>query len=192
MMNPENLQQATEKALFNLTADDSLKQRILEKAAGYQTVSRKSRILTSIPAFCTVMAVLMLVLTVMNGLKPVDPASSVEINVFSAGSSDDVSPVDHTGADVFDMLNPDTVVSVELTGIGTITDTEACSSLISLLQHSSVPTDYSFDKSAHTLYIISADGTKLTFNVEEPYLENGSCWSCPEFFVRLHELTDQD
>ncbi len=190
MINPENLHQATEKALFNLTADESLKQRILEKAAGYQNVSRKHRILTSIPAFCTVMAVLMLVLTVMNGLKPVDPASSVEINVFSAGS-DDASPVDKS-ADVFDMLNPDTVLSVELTGFGTVTDSESCSSLISLLQHNSVPTDYSLENAVQSLIITSADGTKLTFNVEEPYLGSDNCWSCAEFFERLRELTEQD
>lgn len=191
MINPENLHQATEKALFNLTADESLKQRILEKAAGYQHVSRKRRILTSIPAFCTVMAVLMIVLTVINGLKPVDPASSVDINVFSAGSSDDIAPADKD-AEIFDVLNPDAVLSVELTGFGTITDSEACSSLISLLQHSSVPTDYSIEDPDHTLIISSADGTKLTFNVKEPYLGSDNCWSCAEFFDRLHELAEQD
>lgn len=191
MMGPEKLHEATEKALYNLTADESLKQRILQKAAAAETDTQKRRRFTSIPAFCTVMAALMLILVVMNGLQPVDPAASVEINVFSAGSSQDVSVAGNEYADVLDNLDPNQVVSVELTDVGTVSDPEACASLVSLLQHNSVSSDYSIEKAVHTLYIISSDGSSLSFVAEEPYLSSGSTWSCVEFFDRLHHLIGQ-
>ena len=37
------------------------------------------------------------------------------------------------------------------------------------------------------LALSAADGTVLTFGANEPYLiaEDGSCWSCPEFFNEM-------
>lgn len=188
MINPENLHEATEKVLYNLTADESLKQRILQRAV--ESGTKKSRRFAVIPAFCSVMVVLMLVLAGMNGLKPVDPSASYDINVFSAGSSDVAAPVENAYEDIFDSIKPENVVSVELSDLGTVTDPEACASLISLLQHNSVSADHIFGTAVHTLHIKTSDGTDIAFSVDEPFIGNESSWSCAEFFDKLYQLID--
>ncbi len=191
MITPEKLHEATDRALYGLTADESLKQRIFQKAAACEASGHKITGRNILPAFCAVMAALVLVLTAVNSLRPVDPASTVEINVFSAGSSDKSDSADSSYPDIFDDLDSNNVISIELSDVGKITDVESCKALISLLKNSAVSADCSFVGSEHSLIIESTDGTKLSFDVTEPYIGKEKCWSCESFFESLHNIIDE-
>ena len=191
MITPEKLHEATDRALYGLTADESLKQRIFQKAAACEASGQKITGRNILPAFCAVMAALVLILTSVNGLRPVDPASTVEINVFSAGSSDKSDSAETSYPDIFDDLDSNNVISIELSDVGKITDAESCAALISLLKNSAVSADCSFTGSEHSLIIESTDGTKLSFDVTEPFIGAEKCWSCESFFESLHKMIEE-
>lgn len=191
MITPEKLHEATDRALYGLTADESLKQKILQKAAACEASGRKISGRSILPAFCVVMAALVLVLTAVNSLRPVDPASTVEIKVFSAGSSDETDSADSSYPDIFDDLDSNNVISIELSDVGKITDAESCAALISLLKNNAVTAECSFEGSEHSLIIESADGTKLCFNVTEPFIGTEKSWSCESFFESLHNMIEK-
>ena len=97
MSDPAKLREASEKVLYGLRADDTLKQKILIKAAaGGDAGSRRA--FRPLPVFCGVVAALLVAVIALNGLEPAVPAGSVEINVFAAGDNETVSPAeDGTG-----------------------------------------------------------------------------------------------
>lgn len=188
MNNPENLREVSEKVLYGLTADDSLKMRILQKAA--DTPSRSRGSFRFIPSLCSAMAVLMLILVLLNGIQPVNPSSSVEINVFSAGSTEGNMPDEDFSGTLSD-LDPVSVVSVALSDTGAIDEKKICETLISMLQQEAVLSDYKVNNTDNQLIITLNDGSSIRYNVEEPYLEGDKCWICPGFFTMLHQQLDQ-
>ena len=68
---------------------------------------------------------------------------------------------------------------------------ESCAALISLLKNSAVSSECSFSGSEHSLIIESNDGTKLSFDVTEPFIGTEKCWSCESFFESLHKKIDE-
>ena len=70
MSRPEELRQITENTLHSLIADESLKFKILQKAASSEQndMSRQKRI---IPAFCTVLAFLLIAAFSLNSIRAV-------------------------------------------------------------------------------------------------------------------------
>ena len=181
----EELRQVTDQTLHGLTADDSLKFRILQQAAGGAETKKPS--FRPVPVLCAACAALLVMILALNSLQPVSNVPG-EINVFAAGSTEKPADMDHTG-----LLPPGfeagSVVSVELDGAGSVTNPEKCAALAGILDGQVSSSEYAYAACGSHLKITAADGTVLTFGANEPYLiaEDGSCWSCPEFFTELRK-----
>ncbi len=191
MKNPEELREISDKVLFGLTADDSLKQRILQNAVS--TGRTSSRILFSpIPAFCTVIAMLLITVGVLNSIRPVDPAATVEMNVFSAGSVD-ISPSPDASDSVFPAgFQAETVVSVELAGRNAITDPQKCRALTDALMNCTVSDESPDMNDAVKMTILCDNGDSYHYNASDPYISDDSqCWSCDIFFILCSEYFNE-
>ena len=188
MKNPEMLREATDKVLFGLTADDSLKQRIFQKAASDRESSSR-RLFGPVPAFCAVVAMLLITVGVLNNLAPVNPAASVEMNVFSAGSVD-ISPAPDYPVSVFPAgFSSEIVSSVEINEKKPVTDPEECAALIAALEESEI-TDQPFGADSEGQVIVHcSDGSSYQFIASEPYLSyDGQSWICESFFALYQEF----
>ena len=186
MNNLNNLRDITDKALCGLTADESLKHRILQRAAS-TSESSGNRPLFLIPVCCTVLAVLLVAVSFLNGLQPVTPAAPGEINVFAAGNDDTMYTSDHDLTPVDPSIPYDTISSVELTGFGVIEDPSLCSLLFSTIQEKSVPAVSPASEELTQLTIVVNDGTVIHFETEDPYIFSDQCWYCPEFFELVRQ-----
>ena len=87
MIQPEDLRSATDKALYGLTADESLKQRILLKASQTNRTTRDSKV-HPVMKLCAVVGVLLLMVVALNSVRPLSPSTPGEMNVFAAGGKD--------------------------------------------------------------------------------------------------------
>ena len=191
MKNPEELREISDKVLFGLTADDSLKQRILQNAVSTgRTSSRK--LFSPIPAFCTVIAMLLITVGVLNSIRPVDPAATVEMNVFSAGSVD-ISPSPDASDSVFPAgFQAETVVSVELAGRTAITDPQKCRALTDTLMNCTVSDESPDMNDAVKMTILCDNGDRYHYNASDPYISDDShCWSCENFFSLCNEYFNE-
>ncbi len=191
MKNPEELREISDKVLFGLTADDSLKQRILQNAVSTgRTSSRK--LFSPIPAFCTVIAMLLITVGVLNSIRPVDPAATVEMNVFSAGSVD-ISPSPDASDSVFPAgFQAETVVSVELAGRNAITDPQKCRALTDALMNCTVSDESPDMNNAVKMTILCDNGDSYHYNASDPYISDDSqCWSCDIFFSLCSEYFNE-
>ena len=178
MINPEELRTATEKALSGLTADESLKQKILLKAS--ETAPRNHSILTH-PVFrlCTVAAVLLLMVVSLNSIRPLTHSTTGEMTVFAAGGKDT------TYDTLFDQINIDDVTCISFGNEKSVMN-EQCTSLIHTLQSKARKSDEDVLETNDQIIISMKDGTDLVFSVQEPYLFRGNdVWICPEFFSAL-------
>ena len=169
MSRPEELRQITENTLHSLIADESLKFKILQKAASSEQndMSRQKRI---IPAFCTVLAFLLIAV--------------FSLNSFVAGGSDaavSLFPED---------FDPDSVLSVEMEHVGTISDPDQCHALAQLLLQQSTQADHADPVADGKLIVSGSEGQTYVFQIRDPYLisESGICWSCPGFFSEFSNM----
>lgn len=179
----EELRQVTDQTLYALTADESLKYRILKKAA--ENVQSKNKSVRPIPVLCTACAVLMLIILMLNNLNPVSNELG-DMNVFAAGSTE--KPADSNRViPLPEEIITDSVVSIELNGYGSVTDSDRCAYLIGILSEKASPAEGISFTSDDTLVFASDKGFVITLIVKKPYLtaSDGSVWSCPEFFTEL-------
>ena len=175
MKKPEELREVTENVLCGLTADESLRSRILQNAAGAGREERRSAF-RPVPALCGVIAALLIAVVALNGLNPVNPADPGDMNIFAAGSNDTRKSV------LLDGIDPDEVTSIEITDLGTVSGAEQCAALISLLTEKAAPAGSSDPSAESRLNITLAGGTVIRFSVDEPVISGDGTWSCPEFF----------
>ncbi len=188
MKNLEELHAVTDKVLSGLTADDSLKQRILQTAVMSGKKETK-RLFSPIPAFCGVIVLLLITVGVLNNLRPVDPASSVEMNVFSAGSVE-ISPSPDDSDSVLPAgVNSENIVSIELSAPGIVTSADKCAALADALAKCEICEEPVEKNSDRQLIIRCKDGTQYRFSVCEPCISNEKCWSCEEFFTLYSTFT---
>ena len=183
MSRPEELRQITENTLHSLIADESLKFKILQKAASSEQ-NHRSRQKKVIPAFCTVLAVLLIAALSLNSIRSVPGSEPGELNSFIAGGSDaavSLLPED---------FDPDSVSSVEMENLGTINDPDQCTALVQLLLHQSIPADHPDSAADGKLIVSASEGQTYIFHIRDPYLisENGICWSCPAFFSEFNNM----
>ena len=183
MSSPEDLRQITENTLHSLIADESLKYRILQKAASSEQTDRLRR-KKLIPVFCTVLAALLIAAVSLNSLQSVPSSVPGELNSFTAGKTDNVSSV------FPEDFNPDSVLSLEIERLGTIVDADQCSALSLLLLNHSVPADTADPVAGGRLIVTTSDGNTYVFMTENPYLisPDHQCWSCPAFFREFSSL----
>ena len=183
MSRPEELRQITENTRHSLIADESLKFKILQKAASSEQndMSRQKRI---IPAFCTVLAFLLIAVFSLNSIRAVPGSEPGELNSFVAGGSDaavSLFPED---------FDPDSVLSVEMEHVGTISDPDQCHALAQLLLHQSTQADHADPVADGKLIVSGSEGQTYVFQIRDPYLisESGICWSCPGFFSEFSNM----
>lgn len=181
MRNPEELPKVTEQTLYGLVADDSLKYRILQKAADPSGQSGRKAFRT-VSVLCTALAVLLAAVLSLNTLQAVPSGGPGEINVFAAGGTG--SGVSVLMPEEFD---PDCVISITMDGIGTTTDQQQCARLAAILKNQSNPAGTAAESEGNRLQILTEDGTAYSFGVSEPYLtgNDGQCWNCKDFFTEF-------
>ena len=188
MNNLEELHAVSDKVLSGLTADDSLKQRILQTAVLSGEKAQK-RGFSPIPAFCSVIVLLLITVGVLNNLRPVDPASSVEMNVFSAGSVEISPSPEQSVSGLPAGIIPDNIISFELSDSVIVSSADKCAALAEALGKCITCEEPADTDSDRHLIIRCKDGNQYQFNVSEPYISNGLCWSCEAFFSLYKEFS---
>ena len=120
-----------------------------------------------------------------------DVTSPVAINVFAAGNTEKPADMEQAGP-LPGGFESDSAVSVELEGAGSVTNPEKCALLAGIISGQAAPAEHVYAACGNHLKITLADGTILTFGADEPYLiaEDGSGWSCPEFFTELRKAIE--
>lgn len=179
MSKPEELRRITDNTLHGLVADESLKFRILQKAAGQDKASAL-RPFRAMPALCAVIAALLIAVLALNTLQPVTSAGPGEIIAFAAGNPDS-----HDSAILPSGFDMRSVVKIELTGIGTVTDPQQCILLCTLLKDQSESVEPGEVSNKNRLVISLSDGTSVSFDAADPFLtgSDGRIWSCAAFFT---------
>lgn len=168
MIKLEQLREVSDQVLSGLTADDSLKYRIIQNA----TSSKKSHsgmAFRPVPVLCCVVALVLASACLLNSLRPVSPAGDSEIRVFAAGSTDSVHTEDklsdRTILLILKDITPDSIASIELIGTGVVTEPSDCASLLAALQDyagtvDSVSSDERYDTvDKESIIITMDDGT---------------------------------
>lgn len=74
MIKPEELRTATEKALSGLTADESLKQKILLKASESEQKEHEP-VYRPVLKLCAIVGVLLLMVAGLNSIRPLSPSA---------------------------------------------------------------------------------------------------------------------
>jgi hypothetical protein len=180
--NLKDLRAVTDKVLYSLTADDSLKHRILQQASQSEQKSEKKPFYL-IPVLCSVLTLLLITAVVLNGLQPVSPAAPGEINVFTAGSDSTSSVQKNNFCPVDSSVSADSVIFIELTGVGSTSAPQQCAQLFIALRDEAVPAEAELLFPRSELSISLLDGSVIRFSAEEPYIADGEeCWTCPAFF----------
>ena len=184
MSRPEDLRQITENTLHSLIADESLKYRILQKAASSEQIdtSRQKKL---IPVFCTVLAALLIAAVSLNSIQAVPSSVPGDLNSFTAGGTDSASSLL-----LPKWFNPDSILSVEMEGLGTINDPDQCAALIQLLIDQSVSAAHTDQGTNGKLIITSSGGQTYVLMISDPYLitQDNQCWSCPGFFSEFNNM----
>ena len=178
MIQPEELRSATDKALCNLTADESLKQRILLKASQTSETSR-DRISRPVLKLCAVVGVLLLMVIALNSVRPLSPSAPSEMNVFAAGGKDTstVSPFSEIDAEQVSVISVGDIV---------YQDETLCAELIRILQSEAKESDAEIPSGGERIIIRMKNGTEHVFSLSEPYLFNDvKCWTCRGLFTLL-------
>ena len=191
MIHLRDLPQITDKTLHGLTADDTIKHRIIQKVteSGRPEPQKRFR---PVPVLCGLIAAALIAAIALNGINPVQPVSPGEMNVFAAGSKDSDSTVAIPESGFLPELEPDAVVSIEITGLGKCTDPSACASLISTLKDEAVLYESNAALSgAAQLQITLRDGSPMIFYADEPCLFGDQCYLCPTFFECFREALDR-
>jgi len=177
VIQPEELRSATDKALHGLTADESLKQRILLKASQNTQPSRNS-VSRPVLKLCAVVGVLLLMVVALNSVRPLSPSTSGEMNVFAAGGKDTAS------ATPFSQIDIDDVSGISIDGVDY--DDALGADVIRLLQSEAKETDADIPAGNNYIVIRMKNGKEYAFGISEPYVYNDSkCWTCSGLFSLL-------
>ena len=177
MIQPEELRSATDKALHGLTADESLKQRILLKASQTPQTSRNS-VSRPVLKLCAVVGALLLMVVALNSVRPLSPSAPGEMNVFAAGGKDTASVTP------FSQIDLDGVSGISIGGIDY--DDALSADVIRLLQSEAKESDADIPASEDRIVIRMKDGKEYSFGISEPYVySDNKCWTCSGLFQLL-------
>ena len=183
MIKPEELRTATEKALSGLTADESLKQKILLKASESEQ-NRHEPVYRPVLKLCAIVGVLLLMVAGLNSIRPLSPSAPGEMTVFAAGGKDSA------GASLFAQIDTDKIAGIKIGNQDLITDSQ-CSDLIRLLQSEARESEAEASAETDLMSLQMTDGTEKVFEISDPYLfKDGKCWTCPGFFARMQNILE--
>lgn len=176
----DDLRTITDRVLYGLTADETLKNKILRNAA--QTPEKHKKIsFQPVPLFGMVLVALIITVLAVNRLQPVRPSTPGEITVFAAGSEEKDESGNNDLVSVLPETSSDAISKIEIPGLGMTDDPNLCARLVDVLREKAETADSSVDADTD-LNIITDDGTVIRFSVKEPFVIGDKCWSCPEFF----------
>ena len=182
----DHFREYTDRTLAGLSADETLRNRILAKASGAGEKPVRRFPLRPVLALGSMICVLVLGVVLLNGIHPLP--SSMEpggITVFAAGQSIPDGDVAKKRMMPLTEMEADSVDSVEWTGVGVVRDASACRSLAKTLVSESVPAEVPGTEAAGRLVFTMKNGSVVQFSVEEPYLFSEDCWSCQPFFEQF-------
>ncbi len=179
MIQPEELRSATDKALYGLTADESLKQRILLKAS-QTTETRRDSVFRPVMKLCAVVGVLLLMVVALNSVRPLSPSTPGEMNVFAAGGKD-------TAGTPFSQIDIKKVAGISIGSVD-YQDEARCAEMIRMLQSESKEADVEIPDNGERIVIRMEDGKEYAFCINEPYVFNDEkCWTCSGLFTLLQK-----
>lgn len=178
----EKLPEITEKAFGGLTADESLKFRILKKASA-STAAEKRSLLRPAIALVSAAALMVGALLVLNSRDAVpSPEETPVLRSFPAGAVSSESGI----------LPADVVAfgaeSIETAAHGKVTESQVLEALLKALASAGIaetPADFSAEDE---LVLRCRNGAVYSWSLHEPYLSSGEgTWYCPAFFRLLGE-----
>jgi len=192
VMKLENLPEYSDNILNGLTADQSLKHRILTKAAE-QPEKKNNLLLHTVPVLCSLIAVLLVAVVMLNELKPVPVSDQDDMTVFAAGSNQTASPETGLGfADVMNESGSKTITRIEFDNGNIISKPETCSLLFSILKSKAIPVDHQELPESAVITMSLSDGSSVQLEVYPPLLTDGNnTWTCQEFFNVLNNESNQ-
>lgn len=181
MINPEELRTATEKALSGLTADESLKQKILLKASESEQKSHEL-VYRPVLKLCAIVGVLLLMVAGLNSIHPLSPSAPGEMTVFAAGGKDS------SGYTIFAQIDTDDITGIKIGSNELISDSRY-GDLIRILQSEAKESEAEEPAETGLMILYMKDGTEKVFEISDPYLfKDGRCWICSGFFSRLQDI----
>ena len=179
MIQPEELRTITENALSGLTADESLKQRILQKASETSTQKTREPVYRPVLKLCAIVGVLLLMVIGLNSIRPLSPSVPGELTVFAAGGKD------LSVSSPFILIDIESVSGIRFSG-GELVSGNKCTDLLRILQTESKLSDDEVPAGSEHISICMKDGTEKNFGISNPYLYvEDKCWTCPSFFNAL-------
>ena len=181
MIKPEELRTATEKALSGLTADESLKQKILLKASESEQKEHEP-VYRPVLKLCAIVGVLLLMVAGLNSIRPLSPSAPGEMTVFAAGGKDS------SGYTIFAQIDTDDITGIKIGSNELISDSRY-GDLIRILQSEAKESET--EEPAETAAETPKKVTIFTkvFEISDPYLyKDGKCWICSGFFSRLQDI----
>lgn len=181
MIKPEELRTATEKALSGLTADESLKQKILLKASESEQKEHEP-VYRPVLKLCAIVGVLLLMVAGLNSIRPLSPSAPGEMTVFAAGGKDS------SGTSIFAQIDTADITGIKIGNNEMITDS-LYGDLIRILQSEAKESETEVPAETGLLTLYMKDGTEKVFEISDPYLyKDGKCWICSGFFSRLQDI----
>lgn len=193
----ENLPEVSGRVLSELKADERMKNQILQKAkGGAASEPERSRWFRPVPVLCSVAAVMVLFVALLNGIPAIKPgANPGKMIAFTAGDQPEEAVAENMAVEESDIANQfpdldaDKVMSIEISAQGAekqlITDQASCAKLVHALKEDSVYTE-SAEKQLDGVLVIATDDMSYRFEMADPYLKNeNGCWKCAAFFELL-------
>ena len=196
MKRPEDLPQITDHLLRDLTADQAMKTRILQRAARETYQPDRPAFRRTLPAACFAVAARLLLVFLLTGKTALPSVTEPgEITVFTAGSvPDSFSDADTASESGFFAgigIEPERIVSIEIEDTTVVSDRQKCFDIADLLNRQAIPARLPDESSVRyrTAGFVTDDGTRFACQVCEPYLKSDSLWSCAAFFDAIRQET---
>ena len=189
MIKLERLPEYTDSILHGLTADQELKHRILKKASE-QPEKKNHFLFRTVPVLCSVIAVLLFAVLLLNELKPVPVSDQGEMTVFAAGSNHTASPEMVLDFEkIMKETDSRTISRIEFVDGTMISRPETGAVLFSILKDKAIPVDNRDLQESDVMTIAFSDGSSIQLESYPPLLTDGKkVWTCQEFFDAINQL----
>lgn len=188
----DHLPEYTDQVLHGLRADSSLKQRILQEAASSGEASSRpfSFSFRPGPVLCSIAAVMLIVLTVIGSRVAIPTASEPgKIVSFAAGKQGSSAVPESVSLIRLGDLDPGEVLSMEIPGLGKVTDPENCAELMRILQNESVAADSAEPIAYSDSLIITTGESTIEIKIQAPFLSVEKSLENHHFFTHFSEIT---
>lgn len=188
----DHLPEYTDRVFHGLRADNSLKQRILQEAVSSRDASSRpfSFGFRPGPVLCSIAAVMLIVLTVIGSRVAIPAAPEPgKIVSFAAGKQGSSAAPESVFLIRLEDLDPGKVLSMEIPGLGKVTDPENCAELTRILQNESVPAASAETTAYSDSLIITTGERTIQIKIQAPFLSMEKSLENHHFFEQFSEMT---